>query len=284
MIYQGKAAYQFAHDTLFSMLLVIDDICQRHGIAYQLAAGTLLGAVREGDFIAWDMDADIAMLRSDFERFMQVASQELPAHLFLQHKGSEELYFSEVCKMRLQNSRRFYGNDQLPAQIHQGIALDIFPFDDVVPDTLLGRLHMQLCSLLPPLFTLRYIGAAGKLWKNKQGILMKFTAFCAYQLIRLPSKTSFQSFVHWLSTFYTRRGPCQHITCLVSMPFSSRKRLPRIRQRADFTQTVMVTLRGKQFPAPHNYQQVLSNLYGDYMSPPPAAEQALPMQIELSND
>lgn len=284
MIYQGNAAYQIAHDTLFSMLLIIDDICQRHGIAYQLAAGTLLGAVREGDFIAWDQDADIAMLRSDFERFMQVAAQELPAHLFLQHQQSDLLFFSQVCKVRLQNSRRIYATSKVPAQIHQGIALDIFPFDDVKPDTVFGRLHMQICSLLPPLFMVRYIGDIQKLWKNNQGIPMKLAAFCAYQLIRWPSKTSFQSVAHWLSTFYTRRGPCQHITCLVSMPFSSRKRLPRIRQRADFTQTVMVTLRGKQFPAPHNYQQVLSNLYGDYMSAPPAAEQALPMQIELSND
>lgn len=49
----------------------IDRFCRANGIRYSLSSGTLLGAVRHGGFIPWDDDADMFMLREDFERFVK---------------------------------------------------------------------------------------------------------------------------------------------------------------------------------------------------------------------
>lgn len=285
MIYQGEAAYDIAHDVLYDMLLCIDEICKRHAIPYQLAAGSLLGAVRERDFIKWDKDADVCMLRADFSRFMRVAENELPDKYFLQHDKSDPLFFSLVTKLRLDKSRRIFLSSKFAPNVHDGIALDIFPFDDVKPNTLFGRVHMFCSSLIKPLLVLRYVGDSGMLWQNNRGALVKLAASFCYQPIRLIPKRLLQNVALWVTTFYSRQGPLPHVTCLVSMPFKAKKRLPRIRQRTDFTNTVGVTLRGHTFPAPHNYHQILVALYGDnYMQPPTKAEQALVMQIELDTN
>lgn len=59
------------------VLMEIDRICKKHGIAYFLAYGTLLGAVRHNGFIPWDDDMDIIMLRKDYMRFLKVVEKEL---------------------------------------------------------------------------------------------------------------------------------------------------------------------------------------------------------------
>jgi len=57
---------------LHAMLVEIDDICRREGLRYSLYAGTMLGAIRHNGFIPWDDDADIAMPREDYERFLKL--------------------------------------------------------------------------------------------------------------------------------------------------------------------------------------------------------------------
>ena len=60
------------------VLEAISRICRKYQIRWFAGSGTLLGAVREHGFIAWDDDLDIAMLRPDYEKFMKLARKELP--------------------------------------------------------------------------------------------------------------------------------------------------------------------------------------------------------------
>ncbi len=60
------------------VLAQIDRICTKYNIQYFAEWGTLLGAVRHNGFIPWDDDLDIGMKRADYERFLQVAGNELP--------------------------------------------------------------------------------------------------------------------------------------------------------------------------------------------------------------
>lgn len=50
-------------------LFLFQQICQKHDFSFALIAGTLLGAVRERDFIAHDEDIDVFLLDEDKERF-----------------------------------------------------------------------------------------------------------------------------------------------------------------------------------------------------------------------
>lgn len=68
---------------LLEMLKDIELICRKHRITYWLNGGSALGAVRHKGFIPWDDDADIAMMREDFERFIEVLKFELPKEKYI---------------------------------------------------------------------------------------------------------------------------------------------------------------------------------------------------------
>lgn len=61
--------------TLLEMMKDIDVVCRKHGISYWLTGGSALGAVRHKGFIPWDDDADIGMMREDYEKFQKVVHE-----------------------------------------------------------------------------------------------------------------------------------------------------------------------------------------------------------------
>lgn len=63
------------------ILAWIDEVCRKYDIRYIMCYGSLIGTVRHKGYIPWDDDIDIAMLRSDYERFCEVVPGEIPAYL-----------------------------------------------------------------------------------------------------------------------------------------------------------------------------------------------------------
>ena len=61
----------------FEVFQKFQQICRKYDLPYFAAGGTAIGAVRHKGFIPWDDDIDVCMLRKDYERFLDVAPQEL---------------------------------------------------------------------------------------------------------------------------------------------------------------------------------------------------------------
>lgn len=69
-----------SHEIIMQMLDFIDNVCEKHSLEWWLHEGSLLGAYRHGGFIPWDDDCDIAMLRCDYEKFLDVIRDEVKSH------------------------------------------------------------------------------------------------------------------------------------------------------------------------------------------------------------
>ncbi len=119
-------------EELLRIYQAIREICQKHDFKYSAAFGTMLGAVRHRGFIPWDDDLDLFMLRDDYERFLEIAVQELPAQLKLVTFNNTREYPAIFCKVQ-ECDRVIYERIRKEANYinPHGLYVDIFPLDGV---------------------------------------------------------------------------------------------------------------------------------------------------------
>lgn len=155
-------------EVLLEIALEVDRICKKHDIKYFLDSGTALGAVRHQGFIPWDDDLDIGMLREDYEKFLQVAQDELGDKYFLQTVDTDKYYNNFFAKIR-KNDTEAIEPAIRKSKMHKGIWIDIFPFDYISREKVMERLkqvnelqYLYDCMLLPhpyakPELSLEYV-------------------------------------------------------------------------------------------------------------------------------
>lgn len=130
---------------MLEILIEFDRICRKHNIKYSLDGGTFLGAVRHKGFIPWDPDADIVILRKDYEKFKKVCEQELnhPCFFLQDYKTDKYYRWGYARMLRKGTSYIRAGHEHLNSR--NGVFIDIFTMDSV-PDSFLGRyVHKFLC-------------------------------------------------------------------------------------------------------------------------------------------
>lgn len=233
------------------MLLAFDGICRRHGIAYQLAAGTLLGAIRHGGFIPWDDDIDVCLRREAYERFLAVAAAELPPAYRLRHAGTESGCGFLFCKIvPSEGEERAFG------------FVDVFPFDNVSRGPLRGYLHRRIAFVLTILLAFR-TGLARPDARNPSRARRWGRQALVWAVSRLPP----QRLAAWLGRVarWQQGRRTGYVACLVA----GRMRSRQMRAERDFDACVAWPFEGHRFPVPANYEAVLTNLYGDWRSLPP---------------
>ena len=246
---------------LLQMLHEIDRVCRKHNITYTLFAGTALGAVRHGGFIPWDDDLDVIMLRPEYERFLVLAPDELGGAYFLQREFSEHwpMFFTKLRKNGTACIERYIPRDPLA---HQGIYIDIFPCDNL-SDVSVKRRHQFLASKM---VITQSLYQRGYLTDDPGKKL-------AMQLSRcLPEKT--------LWTYVVNREETE--SRMVHSFFGASSRYERsIYPREWFTETILLPFEDGEFPVSAHYDELLTTLYGDYMTPTPVEQRGQKVHAEI---
>ena len=113
---------------MLEMLVEFDAICSKYNLKYWLDSGTLLGAVRHKGFIPWDDDIDLSMPVEDYNKFIEIAENELSKDVFFQIKERDKEFKFDYIKLRSNKASivEFHEKNK-EINYHQGIFVDIFP-------------------------------------------------------------------------------------------------------------------------------------------------------------
>ena len=114
-------------------LRIMDDIhrvCVELGLRYYLIGGSAIGAIRHNGIIPWDIDIDIAMPRTDYEKFIALGKHRLKSDFEIHDYRTDKNFGTFHALVVLKNSEiRFKFEKHSDKQNRFGIFVDILPLD-----------------------------------------------------------------------------------------------------------------------------------------------------------
>ena len=243
------------------LLMEVDRICRKHGIAYSLEGGSLLGAIRHKGFIPWDDDVDVAMMRPEYERFFRACQKDLNTQrFFLQDYRTDPYYPWGYPKLRLLHTL-FLREGQEHLKFHQEIGIDIMLFDHV-PDAPFPRMMFEIACFL--------------IRKCQYAVVGKTQAPVVWQRIiyraadRIPKSFLFWS-IERIAGITNRRR-----TRLVrAMTWPNPKRSPHGMPAKCFDSFTDAVFEGRTVRIFKRYHLYLKQMFGDYMQLPPESERTV---------
>ncbi|MCD7775562.1 MAG: LicD family protein [Clostridiales bacterium] len=103
---EQKAKLTEIQNTELKILSELDRICTKHNIQYFMNGGSLLGAMRHGDFIPWDDDIDIDLKRDDYYKIIKILPKELGDEFeFINYDEYGEYFCDFIPRIYYKNSR-----------------------------------------------------------------------------------------------------------------------------------------------------------------------------------
>lgn len=250
-----------------SILLKFDSICKKNNISYQLFSGTLLGAVRHKGFIPWDDDIDVCMLRTDYEQFLTCASpEELGDDYFLQTYKTDPASVVQFAKLR-KNNTVFEPENEVSSSSHKGIYIDIFPLDNVKPDTKAGKKQYKDFNRLYSIVT----STVKSRVKATKSFPKKILRYCFYGMTRIIPKSYFDNKLQKVLKRFDNEET-EYVNHLTNGTGGNRPKRFLLKKTV-YCDMIELEFEGHMFPAPRAYDAILTQCYGDYMTLPPIEEQ-----------
>ena len=237
----------------------IHEVCQKIGVKYFLAYGSLIGAVRHQGFIPWDDDMDICMLRDDYEKLQDyMIAHPDERYELMSYKNNVNYVYPF---MKVQDNHTYLVEEDVRIDSDMGIYVDIFPVDGYEDD---------------------------QAFKDKMTKIIKKRQLSCYTFKGITnSKSLVNSIIRYISVIIFYFTNTNKYVAQIDELAKSRKvedyelvdyvvykdMNKPVWKREWLEQVEAGSFEGKEFMIPKHYHEILTSDYGNYMQLPPVEQQ-----------
>lgn len=240
------------------ILTNVAEFCDKHEIQYFLAYGTLIGAVRHKGFIPWDDDIDIWMPRADYYRFLEIYNKENLDSKYKAISPYDKISRHSFVKVIDTRTAKIesgidYSNGYL------GVDVDVFPLDGQPDnDKDFSKWYNKLQKYYK-IYTYLILDKQGSL---KKKIALFFIRFFSGEKKRVLIKTAklHKKYPYETSLYVGAVESCYNF-------------INNHYKKEWFSDFIMADFENLKFKIPVGYDEILTQMYGDYMQLPPIEKQ-----------
>lgn len=242
-------------DELYKTMLFIHRFCEENKIRYYMIGGTALGAVRHGGFIPWDDDIDIAMRRSDYEKFL--TCWEDNDKYFIQNYKNDRKSRHTLSRILICGTKIKLNNSENITPRNPNLFIDIFPLDEVPVDAKQREKQRKSLLKIKKLIGKKINTTSSSAIKHFVKVGIKFALF----------PVSFGWLVSKFDNIAMQYSGCRSgIICSMSSQYDYNRQAMDSEIYGDGTKMKFMD---SEFYAPSQVDRYLNLLYGDYMKLPP---------------
>lgn len=238
------------------------DFCNEYNIRYFAIGGTLIGAVRHHDFIPWDDDVDLGMLREDFDRFVSLFSK-FPAGYELCCPDTENRYYSFVPKLAKKGTLFQTDLAQRSGIDDMGIFIEIFVFENVSSDYQERKKQISKVNMIKNLYNAKQVKNPISYGSKTAQVLKTGVKHILKNLINAFGITSEK-----FNKMYLKETVTAEKTGYVAY-FGDQTTEDFLTKEEDLFPLKEVAFGSQRIYIPNNYDMLLRKAYGDYMQVPP---------------
>lgn len=257
------------HQANLDILKEIDRICRKYKIKYVLDAGTLLGAVRHRGFIPWDDDADVAFTRPNYDAFMKVVRRELPEGMTLvepKDLRGGKAFFDFTARIIYDNSQVHENTKEM--QYYEGrlnhLWVDLFTIDELPENKIASTFTLLLHTIIYGLAMGHRYRLDFKKYKLTDKLCVGLLAVAGKVI---PMKVLYR--LQYLTAVKDRKGKSRLRYYSNYQPDYLYVTL----KKEWCEETVDLPFEDTKLMCPKGWHEVLTWIYGDYMTLPPKEKQ-----------
>lgn len=241
-----------------------DAFCTKHDLQYFAIGGTAIGALRHKGFIPWDDDIDFIMPRPDYEKFLQLADELKPDYEMLTHHNTPNypLTMGKLCDANTTYIATF------AQHFVSGAFVDIFPIDGCP-----GTTKEERIKFFNDYMKIRHDGEFLRSWYSAKYLLSLIHIKKWEDIPRLFRSWWYHLIGRKDNPFF---GKCDRI--LAQNPYESAeyvsyfgtwKSAKNIFPKEWLDGYYYAPFEDFQIRLPKGIHEYLTQLFGDYMTPPP---------------
>ena len=249
---------------LIKLLEQFHELCEVNGLIYNIFGGTMLGAVRHHGIIPWDDDIDVTMPRKDYIQFIALVKNKY-SNKFNIHVYPDEGYIYPYAKFGMKDTV-LYENEVKRKYNKLSLYIDVFPNDGYpINESVFEKYKKYEDAIILLTYNLpRRRSYFKRTYIGTKKFVYKFWGvnYFVKKQIQMLSESNEEN-----STYIICQGA----------GWGKKGKL----KKEIYYDRILYEFDGIKVWGIRDYHNHLTNLYGDYMVPPPEDKRRCPHNTRL---